>query len=638
MTHWWQDAWTIVADPLALPLVLPALAGLVAYVCARRLPLVSALMSLIASAAALGLTIHVLLTPGAVFDTTLVRVHEFRIAVVMVSGALGAMIAAGCAFFSLLVAIYALGSERGLRYEGRFHALLCWTLAGAIGAALADDLIWLLLCWEVVSLCLYLLLNAGRPAGAAGAAKTFAMIGLGDAAMLLALALIAAAQGTTRISELSIVLEAPSSYLCYLLFVAASLAKAGAIPLHSWIPAAAHHGSASVFALLPASIDKLLGIYLLARFSLEVFVLDASMKALLMIIGGTTVLAAVLMAMVQHHLKALLSFHAVSQVGYMVMGIGTGMPIGIIGGMFHMVNNAIYKSCLFLSAGVIEKTGGTDDLNRLGGLARKIPVTFICCLTAALAISGIPPLNGFVSKWLIYQGCLDQSSWLAMLCLVVVVFGSALTLASFFKVITSVFWGPATATGDARQDTRLHEGFSQAAPMVVLALLCIGFGVFATWPLQALILPAVNDLGVPLDQMAWVEGAIQPADLGLWSPAPATGLILLGVLGGVLFYMIGRVGQARVADLFVGGESVAAGSAMRLPASSFYRTVEELPGVGEALRDGSRGVFDVYRLGGRYGATLVDVLKARHTGVLSLYVSWCLFGAGIIVVYLMFSR
>ena len=121
------------------------------------------------------------------------------------------------------------------------------------------------------------------------------------------------------------------------------------------------------------------------------------MSILLLVIGSFTIIAAVLGALVQHNLKKLLSFHAVSQVGYMVLGIGTGLPIGIAGGLFHMLNNAIYKCCLFLAGGAVEKKTGTTELSQLGGLARFMPLTFTAALVASLSISGVPPFNGFRS-------------------------------------------------------------------------------------------------------------------------------------------------------------------------------------------------------------------------------------------------
>jgi len=622
--------------PLLLPLVVTGVAGLIAYVAARPAVFISKLVSVLASAASLGGGLMLWLGPKQAIDLTWLEVDGLRLAVTMSNHVFGSLIATGAAFFGLLMAIYALAHERGERDEGRFHAFLCWTLTGAFAAALADDLVCLLIGWELVSLSLYMLLNLGREDGAAGAAKTFGMVGFGDAALLLAIALIGAMQGTFRIDRLSIQVGTPATYVCYLLFMAAALAKAGAIPLHSWIPAAASSASAATFALLPASIDKLLGIYLLATFSLRVFVLDAPLRAVLLVIGAVTILAAVLMAMVQHRLKKLLAVHAVSQVGYMVLGIGTGLPVGIAGGIFHMFNNAIYKGCLFLAAGAAERAGGTDEQNRLGGLARVLPVTFGCTLTAALAISGVPPLNGFVSKWLVYQGCLAVGSPLALLCLVAAVFGSALTLASFFKVLATVFLGPRPATTGAPMTAT--GAILRGLPMVVLAVLCVGFGVAAQWPLQHLILPALADLGVATPLLTIAPLGLETAQLGLWGPGPATILIILGVLGGLALYALGRVSRARVVNSFIGGEVPAEAAPLKFAATSFYRTIEELPGVGPALRDGAAGAFDVYRLGGRYGGTLVELLRRQHSGVLSLYVSWCLVGVAVIVTYLMVVR
>src|SRR4030042_5389712 len=114
-----------------------------------------------------------------------------------------------------------------------------------------------------------------------------------------------------------------------------------------------------------------------------------------------------MMSLIQHDLKRLLGYHAVSQVGYMVLGIGTGNPIGIAGGLFHMLNHAIYKSCLFLSGGSVEKKAGTTELDKLGGFAKIMPITFVTFVIASLAISGVPPFNGFASKWMIYQGIIE---------------------------------------------------------------------------------------------------------------------------------------------------------------------------------------------------------------------------------------
>ena len=174
----------------------------------------------------------------------------------------------------------------------------------------------------------------------------------------------------------------PAVYAAFACFVAGAFAKAGAVPFHSWVPDFGEKADAPVSAYLPASLDKLLGIYLLARCVTDLFTPTTGLYVALMAVGAVTILSAVLMALVQHDLKRLLSYHAVSQVGYMVLGIGTGTPVGLAGGLFHMLNNTIYKSALFLCAGAVEKQTGSTDLDRLGGLARVMPLTFVACTTA----------------------------------------------------------------------------------------------------------------------------------------------------------------------------------------------------------------------------------------------------------------
>ena len=184
-------------------------------------------------------------------------------------------------------------------------------------------------------------------------------------------------------------LNSALSIFAFILLAIGALAKAGAMPFHTWIPEAAEKAPLPVMALLPASLDKLLGIYFLYRICLDFFHLypNSGLSLLLMLVGSFTIIAAVMMALVQHDLKKLLSYHAVSQVGYMVLGIGTGIPLAMAGGIFHMLNNAIYKTSLFLGAGSVEEARKTTQLNRLGGLARVMPITFITFFIAALSIS-----------------------------------------------------------------------------------------------------------------------------------------------------------------------------------------------------------------------------------------------------------
>ncbi|MCK5557584.1 MAG: hypothetical protein KAJ01_04360, partial [Candidatus Hydrogenedentes bacterium] len=468
---------------------------------------------------------------------------------------------------------------------------------------------------------LFFLITIAGEGSPPAAGKTFVMIGAADCAMLLAIALIWRVMGTLTISSLNHVpMQTGMTHLIYALLLAGAITKAGAMPGHSWIPKAAEIAPTSVMAFLPAALDKLLGIYLLARISLYMFAPSDAMKLTLLIIGAVTIILAVMAALVQHELKKLLACHAVSQVGYMVMGIGTGVPLGIIGGLFHMLNNAIYKCCLFLGAGAVERRAGTTELEKLGGLASAMPVTFGACLISALAISGVPPFNGFASKWLVYQGVLQVGRPVFV---VVAMFGSALTLASFIKVIYSVFLGKRP---EALRSVK-PAGFSMAVPMIYLALLCVVFGVCAQLPLSQFIAPAV---GVQI-------GALPKAmsfPLGLWSPTLATGLIVIGLAIGVVIYLFGTVAKVRTTSVFVGGE-ILDPEESRVPGTGFYETVSSMPGLSSIYRDAGQGVYDLYVLGGRYGQKIVDVFRAMHTGILSTYVALSIAGLGVILFLLL---
>ncbi|HUU31247.1 MAG TPA: proton-conducting transporter membrane subunit, partial [Phycisphaerae bacterium] len=362
---------------------------------------------------------------------------------------------------------------------------------------------------------------------------------------------------------------------------------------------------------------------------------------------------AVMMAMIQHNLKRLLAFDAVSQAGYMVLGMGlaawvlasgraagglsaayqAAATIAFAGGLFHMLNNALFKSALFLVAGSVERITGTADMDRLGGLARRLPITFACCVVAAAAVSGVPPLNGFVSKWLVYQAALETGSGLAMLCLVVAVFGSALTAAVFVKFVHSAFLGTRGSAVPAGDD-RPRESLAMAVPMIVLAAACIGLGIGGGWAVKGLILPAAQAVGI---QPAGIETSggwvldLQEGR-GFWSPTLATALIVLGVAIGLVIYVIGRTMRVRVVPNFVGGEDDSSDATWHVSGTGFYETIRNLPGLKGAFGDASAGAFDLYRLTGRYGGTLVARLSGWHTGLLAVYTSWILIGLAVLVV------
>jgi formate hydrogenlyase subunit 3/multisubunit Na+/H+ antiporter MnhD subunit len=614
----------LITHPMVLPVTFPLLAGLLCLFLPRVADSARAVLAVISTAVVMTLVWPLFQQAGTTLELT--PWLSLRI------DTLTAFILLAVAFFGLVVAIYSVGYMQGRKRHREYFTYLLWTLGVSCGAVLANDLLFLLVCWGFLGLLLYLMIGIAGPGAADAARKSLMIIGGSDALLLLGIVLYWQLTGTTRMDGPALSLDSPLSYIAFLTFMAGAFAKAGVVPFHSWVPDFGEKADAPVSAYLPASLDKLLGIYLLARCVLDLFILTPGMYTMLMVLGAITVLSAVMMALVQHDLKRLLSYHAVSQVGYMVLGIGTGTAIGLAGGLFHMLNNTLYKSALFLCAGVVEKETGTTDLDRLGGLARLLPVTFITCTVAALSISGIPPLNGFASKWMIYQGIIVSGEasgglgWIVWLA--VAMLGSALTLASFVKVLHATFLckpspeiQAAADSGGIRESKR-----SMLLPLVVLASLCVVFGVFAFQvPLGLLIFPVVQ-VDVP----------------GVWWAGLATMMIVGSIVIGLLVYWLtmrgGKlrrvktyIGGELLQDVYVSGEQTGPGRHIEVTGVDFYNTIEQLPGLQRFYILTRAKVFDIYYLVQNSVNYVIKMLRSLHTGILPAYLRWFVVGLVIVV-------
>jgi len=534
--------------------------------------------------------------------------------------ALNGFVALAIGLFSVLTIIYSLGFMRNRQRLFEYYAYIILTAIVSILAVLSNNLILLLVFWGFLGLTLYLLINMGDDQAFLAAKKTFIIVGGSDAAMLLGVCIIYFLTGTFQMDKIKISLSLPTTYyllptLAYLCIAIACFAKAGAMPMHSWIPDCAQNAPLPVVAYLPASLDKLLGIYLLARISLDLFMMNEAMNIFLMLIGAFTIIAAVMMALIQHNMKRLLGYHAVSQVGYMVLGIGTGNPIGIAGGIFHMLNNSLYKQALFLVCGNVEHKVGTTDLDKLGGLSKAMPLTYFCALIASLSISGVPPFNGFVSKWMVYQGLIaklqtpnSKLQTISMLCLAAAMFGSGLTLASFMKLIHSTFLGQRTTNHEPRTT---EVSWQMWLPCVILAIICVVFGVFAYQiPLKYFILPTV-------------AGA---AFSGTWYAGLSTLLIIMGLVLGIIIFKLKELRPAiREDNAYVGAEIMDL-TVSPVSGTEFYNTIRELGILRAIYKKAEAGLFDIYEQGKKITFYLSGIFQYLHNGILSTYLVWILLG------------
>lgn len=506
-----------------------------------------------------------------------------------------------------LIGLYSIYKEKNIAFPSHFYAWFLITLGASAGTVLSDHLLLFLFFWGVLGYTLYMLIAQHDEQSSQSAKKTLILVGSSDAIMIIGVALIWNLTGTFQIHELSIPTNNASAVMAFILLAVGSFTKAGAFPFHTWIPSFTKkaHGISSAF--MPASFDKLIGIYFLTLLCSRIFLLNEWLTLVLIIIGVATIIIAVMMALIQHNYKKLLGYHAVSQVGYMVVGISLGSPLGIAAGLFHMFNNAVYKSGLFLSATSVERKTATADIDKTGGLASSMPVTFITALIFALSISGIPPLNGFASKWMIYQGIIDFGNqagvanqlWIVWLALAV--FGSALTLASFIKFISGIFLGHKKEIYNKVKEVSAVQWI----PMIVLAIICVWFGAYSTKYI-------VNKLFMP------VTGEFSFA--GIWDSALLLWLVVASIIVGILIYWAGSFRNMRKAESFIGGEKVSA--AHGSPVTGFYETIRCAPVLAPIYHWAEKKRFDIYHLSKEFVLWSNHIFSTLHSGVLTRYAFW----------------
>jgi multicomponent Na+:H+ antiporter subunit A len=518
--------------------------------------------------------------------------------------------------FAVLIALYSLVYIKEGRVRNYYPYFLI-TLGCAYGAVLSDNLLLFLAFWGALGLTLYKLIHGHDEESSATAKKTLILIGASDSIMILGIAIIWKMTGSLSMAETSLHTTNILTVVAFLSLLTGSFTKAGAFPFHTWVPDYAQCAPASSSAYLPASLDKLLGIYFLARITTGMFIMNDWMSVMLLSIGVISIISAVMMALVQHNYKRLLGFHAVSQVGYMILGFGLGSMIGVAAGLFHMVNNALYKSGLFLSAGCVEYRTGKEEIDDLGGLAKAMPVTFISTLIFAMSISGVPPFNGFASKWMIYQGIIDFgtgpgiASKLWVLWLALAVLGSALTLASFIKLVGGIFLSRRRPEFEKVREVPVLMWL----PLAVLALTCVVFGVFATgYVVPKLFMP--------------VSGIF--AFAGFWNSSLVSWLVIVSILVGIIVYLAFNIKRFRTEDSFIGGEKIQ--DRTHYPTTEFYKTLGEFKFLSAIYKKAEEKWFDIYDLGKSFVLWVSHLFSEAHTGVLPGYIIWVF--AGLIIMLL----
>ncbi len=380
-----------------------------------------------------------------------------------VADGLGVFLAVVATVIGSLAVIFSIDYMKGEKQLGRYYAFVLFFIGAMVGLVLTSNLLLMFVFWEITALCSYALISFHNddPKAVAGGIKALIITQIGGIGLLLGALLLKANTGSYDINAL---LADPSLLgprtLAVMAFGAliAAAAKSAQFPFQTWLPDAME-APTPISALIHAATMVNAGVYLLARFY-PAFADVPGWREAVMAVGMITALMAALMALVANDLKRVLAYSTVSQLGYMVYAVGTG---GIFASQFHLFSHSIFKALLFLGAGAVIHAVGTRDMRQMGGLGKQMPFTRFVFIIGALALAGLPVLNGFWSKELILEsGLANGPMWMY----VIMVISAGLTAFYTFRMVYMVFYGKPAS------EKHIHD----AGPAMKVALVPLAIG------------------------------------------------------------------------------------------------------------------------------------------------------------------
>jgi len=501
-------------------------------------------------------------------------------------------------FLAIVAVIALLSSLYSVRYMehythdkvAKFFPLLLLCVASMTGVLVCTDFLFFLIFWESMTLTSYFLVTfeSRNPASQRAGLKYFIITHGATLCMVAAALLLWRVSGSFSFDAIRHTLSALLTTRPFLahtivfLFFLGFATKAGILPMGDWLPDAHPVAPSGMSATLSGALVKV-GIYGLVRLFCSFLAVSPSLRiwGIFLALAGTgSLFVGTLTALRQTDTKRLMAFHTIGQIGYICLGLGVGVyclqmypalaSIALAGAILHAVNHACFKSCLFLGAGSVLYRTGQRDMDKLGGLSTFMPYTTGTTTIASLSIAGVPPFNGFSSKWLIVAACLLAGMRFPLFLVlgIVALFISLATLASFLKVLGSVFLGSNSEKPGIRE-----VPVSMVVPQVVLAGLCVLLGIFPQFILRFIghAIEGVTSLplaGVDVSRIWGVFLLTDGSRVGFWSPLAI--LASLAILG-LMSYGIQRSGEAEVrsAPVWYCGEKHLPAT-VRYPASSFY--------------------------------------------------------------------
>lgn len=470
-----------------------------------------------------------------------------------------------------IVLLYSIGYMAEDAGSTRFYAIMMVFIGGFVGLAYSANLFILYLFWEVVGLCSFGLVGFWykNPEAVNGARKVLLMTHLAGYGLLASIIVIYHRSGTALWTDPAVAHSFTGGL--FLLTVVSLVAKSVQFPLHTWIPEAMA-APTPVSALLHAACYVKAGVYLAARLY-SFGVMPGHWTALVVWIGTITMVVGVMYAMVQTDLKRMLAFSTVSQIGYMITGIGIGTPLAITAGLLHCLNHGFFKGGLFLSAGSVQHATGTRDMNQLGGIAGRMPWTTTAWMISVGSMMGIPLMSGFASKWLLYTAALEAGWVVPALAAWIASLG---TVFAFVKATDAVFLGPTNETTEKAHEAPVSMQFG-------LGLIAAGSLVLGVAPQLAVhyfLNPVLAALGLGTGvQVSWFG---MTASAASWFTTWGLILAAASLIFGLVVYAMASFGRQ---------VSVTGGAAMVEASGGVFTGGEPLAGDG---RIGARDFSDLF--------------------------------------------
>lgn len=494
---------------IALPVIIPLIFGALSLVVLNNHG-AQRLLGILGTAAVL-VAASVLLWQTRIHGIKVLEVGSWPapFGIVLVSDLLGAIMVLLAAITGFATAIYSLKTVRKRFERFGYYPLLHLLLAGVNGAFLTGDIFNLYVWFEVLLVASFaLLIQGGERAQMEGAIKYVTLNLLSSAIFLTAIGLLYGLVGSLNMADIAVRLTAVEDpkmvTLIAMLFLIAFSIKAAAFPLFFWLPASYHTPQVAVSAIFAGLLTKV-GVYALYRVFSLMFTGEVEFThQILLWMAVFTMLTGVLGAASQYEVRRILSFHIVSQIGYMMLALALFTPLALIGGVFYIMHHIIVKANLFFVAGMMYRLGGSFELKHLGGLYKKHPGLAVLFLIPAFSLAGIPPLSGFFAKFILIKAGVEVGAWWAV---AVALFVGLFTLFSMIKIWNEAFWKkPPEPVIDAPAPVRNTALYWTTG---ILASMTIAIGLFAQ-PIYLLAEMAANQLLNPQLYIEAVLGGGQP--------------------------------------------------------------------------------------------------------------------------------